>query len=181
MLNRLTRLAIQAAARRDPENAGYMLALYDASPRVLRQLKAAVGMLSHREAVPVDAAYAAQFVGALAEGCGSCVQIHVDMALGGGVSEGQIEAMLKGDEAAVSRDVALAMRFARALVLRSSTEAELREEVRERWGHKGVIDLTMAVQTSRFLSMLKAGFGYATTCGTISVGERRVGPEREPA
>jgi AhpD family alkylhydroperoxidase len=181
MRQKLVKLVIEAAARRNGGDSSYMVALYAASPRVLRRLKSAVDMLSHREAIPVEAAYAAQLTGALAEGCGSCVQIHINMARDAAMGDEQIEAILLGDETALSVNVALAMRFARAISSRSPDEHAARECVRARWGDKGVVDVTMATQASRFLSMLKFGFGFATTCDSLLVGGRVVNPTNAAA
>lgn len=176
MREKLVKFAIEAAARRNGGDANYLVALYNASPRVLKSLKAAVNMLSHREVISIDAAYAAQIVGALAEGCGSCVQLHVDMARRAGVPEKDIAAVLHGEETLLLPETSLAMRFARAIASKSDDVPALGDEVRERWGEKGVIDLTMATQVSRFLSMLKTGFGHAIACEAVKVGEHVVRP-----
>ena len=171
----------RALARRNGADASYVMALYDASPAALRGIGKVSAMLRHREAIPVEAALAAQLVGALQEGCGSCVQIHINMARQAKVADGLIAAILCDDHDELPPDAALAAWFASAIGRRSTDEAEAREAVRARWGEKGVIDLTMATQVSRFLTMLKAGFGYASTCTSLSVGERTVLPKRRSA
>ena len=181
MRGKLERLIIEAMARRNGGDAEYIINLRAISPRALRHVGAAARMLSHREAVPADAACAAQLIGALAEGCGSCVQIHVHMARKAGVSDEQIGAILQNDGDALSAEIALAIRFARAIIRHSADEGAAREAARAKWGDKGVVDLTIATQTSRFLSMLKGGFGYAAQCGSLTVGECRVVPVREAA
>jgi AhpD family alkylhydroperoxidase len=138
-------------------------------------------LLAHREKVPVEAAFAAQLIGALEEGCGSCVQIHIGMARRAGLRDHAIEALLRDDQAALSPDAALAARFALAISRRSGDESEARDAVRARWGEKGVIDLVMATQVSRFLTMLKAGFGHATACDQLSVGPSTIVPVRRAA
>ena len=55
---------------------------------------------AHREAVPIDASFAAKIVGALAEDCGPCTQLVVDMALEAGMAKDQIEAVLRRDVSA---------------------------------------------------------------------------------
>ena len=177
----LVERAIRASARRDGTDPDYILALYDTSPRALRGLGRVAALLSHREAVPVVAAFAAQLTGALEEGCGSCIQIHVNMARKAGVPDRVIEAVLSGGGEALPPDAALAARFALAISCRNGDETEAREAVRARWGARGVVDLVMATQASRFLSMLKAGLGYATACGPLSVGGRMVVPMRQAA
>lgn len=176
MRRKLVQMAIDASARRIGGDTDYIMSLYEISPRVLKRLGAAVKMLSHRETVPIEAAYTAQLVGALAEGCGSCVQIHINMAREAGMNDAVIASVLLGDLAELPFEAALAFRLARALVERSEDEPFARQAVQDLWGGKGVVDLTIATQVSRFLSMLKYGFGHATSCEALSVGDRRLTP-----
>lgn len=177
----LVERAMRAAAARNGTDVSYLMALYDASPTALRGLGKVSALLAHREAVPVEASFAAQLVGALEEGCGSCVQIHIGMARKAGVADALIEAILTDNNDDLPPDVALAVSFARAISRRSEAEAAARELVRTRWGDKGVIDLVLAAQTSRFLTMLKAGFGHATACGPLRVGDRTIHARRRAA
>jgi len=179
MKTKLERYVIEAISRRSGADVNYALALHAISPAALKKVGSVNKLLYHRETVPVDAAYAAQIVGSLAEGCGSCVQTHIDAALNAGMSEDLIEAVLMGDKTSASFDVALAMRFARAMTFRLEDEIGAREAVEREWGPKGVVDLTLATQVSRFLSMLKYGFGYATECSKQRVGAREVFPRCE--
>lgn len=172
---------MRAAVRRNGGDVAYAMALYDASPAALTGLGRVSALLRHREVVPVEAAFAAQLTGALEEGCGSCVQIHIGMARQAGMADASIEAVLVGDTARLPADTALAVRFALAISRRTGDEASAREAVRTRWGDKGIVDLVLATQVSRFLSMLKAGFGHATACGPLTVGDRTVMPVRQAA
>jgi len=56
----------------------------------------------------------------------------------------------------------LGFRFADAVYapIRPTT-TNFANAVRARWGDKGVIDLTMALQMGRMFPMVKAGLGYA--------------------
>ena len=169
---------MERAIRKRGGDADYILALYDASPRALTHIGKAVAMLDHREAVTIEAAYAAQIARALSEGCGSCLQIHVDMASKAGVKDDVIAAMIRGDETKLTDDAKLAMQFAWAVIGKTADELPLRAAVRERWGEKGVVDLSIATQASRFLSMFKYGFGHATACSAVVIGGRAVAPGR---
>lgn len=174
MLKYLIERALEAAARRSDGDVRYFRAFYATSPRALRKMGKVTTLLAHREAVSAEAAYAAQLVGALMEDCGPCTQIHVNMARKAGVDDAQIEAVLRSDRPAMSADTALAVRFAGAIAVRSTDEEDARQAVRERWGEKGVVDLTFATQASRMLIMIKAGLGFATACERVKVGARTV-------
>ena len=128
----------------------------------------------HREVIPIAANFAAAFVGAKAEDCGPCAQLVVDMALEAKVPKDQIEAVVRGDFRAMNSDASLAFRFADATVRRSSEDEACREAVQRRWGKKGLIDLTFALQMGRMFPMVKAALGYAKECRRISVDGKQV-------
>lgn len=178
MFGALTRKAIEAAARRHGSDPGYLLALHAASPAGFRKFARVATLASHREAVSAEASHAARLVGSMAEDCGPCVQIEVGLAQAAGVADGQIEAVLRGEPDAMAADTALAWRFARAVLARSA-EAE-RDEVRGRWGERGVIDLTLALMGSRLFPMAKAGLGFGAACQRVTLGERVVEVVRTP-
>lgn len=71
------------------------------------------------------------------EDCGPCTQLNVTMALRDGVDGKQLAAVLAGDEATMSSDVALAVRFARAALAHDLEADGYREEIVRRWGAKG--------------------------------------------
>ena len=135
----------------------------------------------HREVVPIDASFAAKLVGALAEDCGPCTQLCVDMALEAGMPKEQIEAVLRRDPRAMNSDTVLGFRFADAVARRCGDDDEYRDAVRAQWGEKGVIDLTMALQMGRMFPMVKAGLGYAKECRRVSVGGNNVDVVKQAA
>jgi hypothetical protein len=91
------------------------------------------------------------------------------MALEAGMARDQIAAVLRRDARAMNSDTALGFRFADAVVRRSADDEQHRDAIRARWGDKGVIDLTLALQMGRMFPMVKAGLGYARECRRVSV------------
>jgi hypothetical protein len=174
MLKILVERMLKASAKRYDSDAGYLSALYAASPRAFWGFMKVAKLAAHREASPIEACYAAKLVGVLAEDCGPCTQLVVNMAREAHVSDVQIEAVLRSDAAAMSADTALGYRFARAILARSADEEAARQAVNARWGEKGVIDLTFALQVSRLFPMVKAGLGFATACQAVRLGPRSV-------
>ena len=63
--------------------------------------------LGRRPEAPAAAMAAVGLVGTMTEDCGPCTQIQVDMSLAGGLSPQLLQAILQGDEAAMSPDTAL--------------------------------------------------------------------------
>jgi hypothetical protein len=170
MMRYFTHRVLDAFARRHHTDVAYMHAMLDTSPAAFRKFGRVSLLSGHRESVPVEACYAARLVGVLVEDCGPCIQLVADMARGAGMGEDQIVAVLSTDLGAMSYDVSLAHAFASALVRRGEGLDELREQVRCRWGDRGIIDLTFAAQMTRIYPMVKARLGFATACRPIRVG-----------
>jgi hypothetical protein len=98
----------------------------------------------------------------------------VNMALEAGMPKDQIEAVLRRDLAPMNSATILGFRFADAVVRRSADDGEHRDAVRARWGEKGVIDLTMALQMGRMFPMVKSALGYSKECRRVTVSGQNV-------
>ena len=121
-----------------------------------------------RAAAPAEAFAAVGVVATLAEDCGPCTQIGVDMAAAAGVDPQVLRAILAGDEAAMGETAALAWRFAQASLARDLTAADpLRDEVVRRWGEQGLVALSLALVASRMYPTLKYALGYGKTCSRV--------------
>lgn len=162
-------------------DVSYMEALADASPEAFRKFGALFEAANHREVAPIDAVFAAKIVGSVAENCGPCTQLVVQMAAQAGMGADQIEAVLKRDIASMNTDAAFGFRFADAVVSRTADEDDAREAVRAKWGDKGVIDLTFGAQLGRLYPMVKAGLGFAKECRRVTVGDKPVNVVRRAA
>jgi hypothetical protein len=163
------RRMLRATGKRYGYDTSYLEMMLKESPSAFFKFAPVMKAARHREVVPVDASFVAGIVGALAEDCGPCTQLIVDMALEAGMPKDQIEAVLRRDPAAMNGATVIAYRFADAVVRRSAEDDEYREAVRAQWGEKGVIDLTLALQMGRMFPMVKAGLGYAKECRRVTV------------
>src|ERR1700748_3217252 len=117
MLKALLSRQIDKMERRWGYDASYMRLVLSASPATFLKFGVVPGLVDRR-AAPPEALAAAGIVGTLAEDCGPCTQIGVDMAIAGGAKPQVLRAILAGDEAAMGEDAALAWRFARASLAR---------------------------------------------------------------
>jgi len=169
MRNWIARYMLRAANKRYGYDTSYLEMMLNASPCAFFKFAALNKAAAHREVVPVDASFAAKIIGAMAEDCGPCTQLVVDMALEAGMPKDQIEAVLRRDANAMNAATALGFRFADSIVRRSANDDEYRDSVRAEWGDKGVVDLTMVLQMSRIFPMVKAALGYAKECHRITV------------
>lgn len=169
----IARKAINRFGAQFDYDVGYMRWLLSVSPSAFFKFLAVTKLSRHAEAAPQTALFAARIVGAMTEDCGPCVQLVVDMARAARVPDGDIDAILRRDERAMSDEAALAFRFADAVARRENAD-ERREAVRSRWGDRGVVDLTFALQASRLYPMVKAGLGYARECVRVKIGGKPV-------
>jgi hypothetical protein len=165
----IARRILRKMAERYAYDVSYLEMMLKESPAAFFRFAPVMKASGHREVVPIEASYTAKIVGALAEDCGPCAQLVVDMALEAGMARDQVEAVLRRDPRAMNDATTLAFRFADSLVRRSGDDDEFRDAVRAQWGQKGVIDLTLALQLGRMFPMVKAGLGYARECRRVTV------------
>ena len=177
----IARRTLSAFARRYGYDVSYLEMMLNHSPAAFFKFTRLMKASAHREAVPIDASFAAKIVGALAEDCGPCTQLVVDMALEAGMPRDQIEAVIRRDPRAMNDATTLGFRFADAVARRSADDDEFRDAVRAQWGQKGVIDLTLALQMGRMFPMVKAGLGYAKECRRVTVSGHDVDVVKQAA
>jgi hypothetical protein len=150
-------------------DASYMRQVLAASQATFIRFGFVTGLVDRR-AAPGAALAAAGIVGTLAEDCGPCTQIGVDMAAAGGVKPDVLRAILAGDEAAMGEEAALAWRFARASLARDMPACDpLRDEILRRWGEKGLVAIAMALTTARMYPTLKYALGHGKACSRVTV------------
>ena len=129
-----------------------------------------VSALGHRGEAPAEAMAAAGIVGTLAEDCGPCTQIGVDIAAKSGVKPQVLRAILAGDEAAMGPDAALAYRFAQASLARDMERGDpLRDEIVRRWGDKALVAIALGLTTARMYPTLKYALGHGKACSRVVV------------
>ena len=170
----IARRVLRGFSKRYGYDTSYMEMMLRESPAAFFKFAPVMKAAAHREVIPVETKFAASITGALAEDCGPCTQLTVDMALEAGVARDQIEAVLRRDVAAMSEDVALGFHFADAVVHRLMDDDKYRDAVRARWGEKGVIDLAMTLQMGRLFPMLKLALGYAKECRRVTVDGHQI-------
>ena len=93
----------------------------------------------------------------------------------------EIEAVLRRDLRSMNSATALGFRFADAVARRPADGDEHRDAVRTRWGEKGVIDLTLALQMGRMFPMVKSALGYAKECRRVTVSGHNVDVVKQAA
>jgi len=153
-------------------DASYLREVLDADPRALMAFGKVRGIGSYRKGVPPAAYCAAGIVGTMAEDCGPCAQLVIDMAQRNGVDPAILRAIVARDVTAMPFEVALAFRFAEATLRHAPEADDLREEVVRQFGKRGLISLSFAIVASRIYPTLKYALGHGRTCTRVTVGGR---------
>ena len=170
MLKALLSRQIDGFERAWNYDASYMRFMLRASVGSFLKFGFVTGLVD-RKAAPGEALAAAGIVGTLAEDCGPCTQIGVDMSAAGGVDPQVLRAILSGDEAAMGETASLAYRFAKASLARDMEAADpLRDEIVRRWGEQGLTAIALALTTARMYPTLKYALGYGKACSKVTVG-----------
>ncbi|MYM63041.1 carboxymuconolactone decarboxylase family protein [Pseudomaricurvus sp. HS19] len=161
MFNAIARKFITAFGRRYDFDVSYQLYLADHSGSAFRTFARACKLGWHRQRVSPQVAMAVQLVAIQFEDCGSCTELMIKLAREAGMEEAEINTVLSGHADGLQEELALACRYART-VLRHEESAGVLEEVRQRWGEQGVIDLAMAVLGARLYPQMKWALGFAS-------------------
>jgi hypothetical protein len=151
-------------------DAGYLRDMLDADPRALLAFSKVSGMSVYHQDVPPAVYSAAAIVAVMAEDCGPCTQLAIDMAQRAGVDPAILRAVVAHDFNTMPDDVVLAVRFAET-TLRHAPEAEgLREEVVRRFGKRGLVSLAFALTAARLYPTMKYAMGHGRACMRVTIG-----------
>jgi hypothetical protein len=151
-------------------DASYMRELVDVDPRAMLTFGKVQGLTKYRKDVPQAAYSAAGLVGAMAEDCGPCTQLGIDMSQRAGVDPGILRAIVERDYKKLPYEVALAARFAEATLGHAPGADDLREEVIRRFGKRGLVSLAFAMVAARVFPTLKYALGHGKACTRVTVG-----------
>lgn len=166
-----------AAFEREHEyDASYMHEVLETDLRAFLKFGRAVGLGAYRRDVPADVYVAAALTSSIQADCGPCTQIGVGFALRAGIPPATIAAIVQGDLAAMSPDVALSARFARAVLARDLAADEHREEIVRRFGPRAVLALSFGIMTSQLYPTLKYALGHGKACSRVVIAGQAVSP-----
>lgn len=113
--------------------------------------------------------HVASIVGAMADDCGSCVQIGVNLARKDGVKGDVLTAVIHRQPEQLPDELRDVYAFAHAVTLDEPQQHDLRERIRERYGDHGLVEISLAIALHRVFPTLKRGLGYAKSCSQVTV------------
>lgn len=181
MIRALIRFALRRFDRRYDYDSSYLLDLYDVSPGAFRRFARVSAAAGFRRRAPVEAYFAAKITAALAEGCGPCTQLCLDMAREAGMEPEQVHAVVGRDEGHMSDDARLGFRFAASVLGTEIGDPAAHDEVRGRWGDAALAELALCVTTARMFPQMKRGLGRARSCQALRIDGYPSLPPKAPA
>jgi hypothetical protein len=181
MLTWFMKRRLDAFERNTGYDVTYVREMLDADVKAVMALFKVQGLARYRKDVPREPWYAAALVGVLAEDCGPCAQLGITMAEREGVNPDTLRAIVAGDLRAMPDDVVVAYRFAKASLAHNPAADELRSEVVERWGQRGLISLSFALASSRIYPTVKYALGHGKSCTRLTVGGKPLPVLKEAA
>jgi len=170
MLKWFLRRQIGAFQRTWNYDACYLREMIEADPRAVLTFGKVKGLTKYRKDVPLAAWCAAGIGAVMAEDCGPCAQLGIDMAEREGVEPEILRAVVTRDYAAMPYEVALAARFTEATLKHAPQADDLRQEVVRQFGQRGLISLAFAMVAARSFPTLKYALGHGQACRRVTVG-----------
>lgn len=170
MLKRFLRWRTAAFERTWNYDASYLHELIAADPRAFMAFGKLQAITNYRHDVPAAAFVAAGLVAVMAEDCGPCTQLGIDMAEREGIDPMVLRAVVERRYTAMPYPVALAARFAEATLEHAPEAADLREEVVNQFGKRGLISLAFAMLAARLYPTLKYALGHGHACRRLNIG-----------
>ena len=164
----LTKLIAWSKTQIGDVDMDYAYHLRDVAPSRLWRFSMIKVVEGGRKHTPAEIYHTAGMAAAMVEDCGPCVQIHVNLALKDGVKGDVLRLLAARKLDSVPPQVALAFRYGEA-VAKGEMADEMREQIRNLWGEKGLIELAFLIATARFYPGLKRGLGFAHTCERVIV------------
>lgn len=169
---------LDSLERRLGESVNYLRHIARTSTVAFVKFMGFVPLAAHRGATPRNLLFATQFVATKHEDCGTCLQIVVNQAIEDNVNSQIVAAMVAGDDDSLDSETRLAAEFARAVLDNSTEQERLRTEFRTALGERALVDISLAIATSRVFPTLKRSLGYAVSCRAVAVQIHRTTEKR---
>ncbi len=169
MLKRLLHHVIARFERRYGYDMTYGHSMLRIRPAAFLRFLPVSLLANYRDQVPIAAWFAAKLTASLHEDCGPCTQLVVRMAEEAGLAPVLLRAILQRDMAMLDADTALSLAFASAVLTRAAESNTLRDQVRARWGERGLISLALCISATRVFPSLKYALGYGHACGLLAI------------
>ena len=164
---RLSEAMIRYGEKKLGVSLDYMREVAAHAPAAFRLL-GRVSQLGQSQA-PADrhAAHLAGLGAAMHDDCGTCVQIHINLARQDGVGEDVLRRAVMGEAGTLPTPLAESFRFGEAVAANDPEMHELREKLEATLGKRAVIEMAIGIGFARFYPTIKRALGHARSCAVL--------------
>lgn len=164
----------EQAAIRERENTigvplDYQRDMAAASPGSALKLQEIARLIRENQSVPEPVAMMAALGATMAEDCGDCVQIYVNLALKAGIDKTIVKAALENHLSDLPTDLKLGFCFGRVVSDNDPMLLEKGAALEARFGRKALVDLALVIALARFYPTVKRALGHSRTCAEARV------------
>ncbi len=167
MLKPIIKNSIKSFERKTGYDAAYMKDMTDASTKLALLFSKFVKLNQFRKYTPNDEMAIAKIAALKTEDCGPCLQLNIHFALQSGTPRQWVETAVKDPEN-LPAGLKLVYDFAQKIALNAPDGEIYREKVEQAYGKEVMVELAVAVATSRVYPAIKRGMGYAKSCSIMN-------------
>ena len=144
-------------------DASYMKEMAHLSPKLALLFNKFIKLNNYRQKTPLDEMMIAKIASMKTEDCGPCLQLNINFALWEGVKKEYVQNAVQSPEK-LPKNLKLIHDFAVQTATNQPDVASLQQEVEKIYGRDIVIELALAIATSRVYPATKRAMGLAKSC-----------------
>jgi alkylhydroperoxidase family enzyme len=169
MIGMLVRHQIRTSEKRLGVPLDYLRHIYEHAPDTFWKFTKFLPLAQYRSKLPPAPYHVARLVAIYQDDCSHCLQIAVNLAKEDGIEPAILTAVLNRSVEQLPESLQDVYRFTEAVV-NHRTDIELfRERLRKVFGQEALVELAMAIATSRVFPTLKRALGYSQSCSLSPV------------
>jgi alkylhydroperoxidase/carboxymuconolactone decarboxylase family protein YurZ len=147
----------------------YQRDMAQAAPGSAAKLMEIARIVRADQVVPAPVAAMAAVGAALAEDCGECLQIQVNLAVRSGVDPRHLRAALDNRLADLPLELKLGFCFGKVVSENDPMLLEKGAALEAKFGRKALVDLALIVALARFYPTVKRALGHSRTCSRVKI------------
>jgi len=164
----------ELAAIRERETAvgvalDYQRDMAAAAPGSALRLQEIGRLARENPSVPEHVALMAALGATMAEDCGDCVQIYVNLARKAGIDRTILRAALEHRLSDLPADLKLGLCFGRVVAENDPMLLEKGAALEARFGRKALVDLALVIALARVYPTVKRALGHSRTCAQAKI------------
>ncbi len=141
----------------------YMRDMLKHSPEGFEKYNAFLPMARYCEKTPPDVYHVTQLAAMKVEDCGDCLQLNIRFALENGVSKEIVRQAINGGDS-LPTDLKRVYDFAATVASCSEVDQSLAGEIEEKYGKEVLVEIALAIASSKVFPALRRTLGYAKSC-----------------